>query len=762
MKKILGFLMIFLFVLSILSSCSIFDEDLNEIQKNEYIEEGFQYNYRREIKDIENEVPKEYRSLDIEENDDYDITYEEVDATSSNSDICSMGALDTILYPGALVDISNNVYTPINLDLAPLEMSVNLETSVGSNKSIVTTIDTPTLGNVRSGIQKIVTDNVDSKTNLPSNMTMEIREVKSKDEFYLNLGLGLQVKKFNIAEDFSCESVNKQTNIVIVIKQIYYTVGINHKGILSLIDENVSNKEINQAFYGKVPGYVSSVSYGRIVLLSIQTDYSLLDIKNTLNLGAFKIAELSSTLEVLSEDEETTIKYFQYGGGSSSVGNVYEYTSQQDFLNLFNSYDVNENTVSAPISYTISNYDGSLASLQSSSKYIIKNIKYNPKRIMSWKHLDEILKDKSYLKMKELKIDLTAMLNFDDLPNSNNIANRTITIPENIEKFEIIGPNDIIESIVYKNLSIYAFRRSDNPLEITLKHLQFNGTTRTENDQNINNISFAALNIEGAGKVTLIIEDKVLIEGNNSHGINAENLEIKGNGRLIVIGGEGRVGEKGYNALNIEDNLEVNFEGTIDLIGGKGGKGEDGLGYDREHNPLGDNLDGRHGESGREGNVGGSAIKASNLSVYTNGMLKLNLESGSGGEGGKGGDGEYAGYDKDPTAKAGNGGSGGNGGNGGLVFNIKSNCYISENVTEIKVKIGSGGNGGSGGSGGHSDEYGFIGKLKWSFPGYGASGGVGGSSGSVGINNNLLVIYECGKEGVRGSFGENGISDFYK
>lgn len=88
MKKTLNIFIILVLALN-LSSCSLFDEDLNEINKTTTIDEGFRYTSRKKLS--EKEVPDEYRSLDIEESDDYDITYEEVEATSSYSDICSMG-----------------------------------------------------------------------------------------------------------------------------------------------------------------------------------------------------------------------------------------------------------------------------------------------------------------------------------------------------------------------------------------------------------------------------------------------------------------------------------------------------------------------------------------------------------------------------------------------------------------------------------------------------------------------------------------------
>lgn len=47
-------------------------------------------------------VPDEQRDLALEKQEDYEVTYEKVSATSSYTDICSMGVLDTLLYPGSI------------------------------------------------------------------------------------------------------------------------------------------------------------------------------------------------------------------------------------------------------------------------------------------------------------------------------------------------------------------------------------------------------------------------------------------------------------------------------------------------------------------------------------------------------------------------------------------------------------------------------------------------------------------------------------
>ena len=53
-------------------------------------------------------------------------------------------------------------------------------------------------------------------------------------------------------------------------------------------------------------------------------------------------------------------------------------------------------------------------------------------------------------------------------------AKRTITIPANIEKFSIVGPNDTMNGIVFQDLSIIVAYR-ETPLIIELENISFIG-----------------------------------------------------------------------------------------------------------------------------------------------------------------------------------------------------------------------------------------------------------------------------------------------
>lgn len=771
MKKIISIILMLFITLS-LSSCSLFewiskkfDDDLNDLESlnNSYLD-GFNYVSKRELN--KNEVSDEYRDIALEKNEDYDVTYEEVTATSSYSDICALGTLNSILYPGSIIDMSESALKQISIKKAPLTISANLESVLDSTNKIAITIEEPKLSTVRTGIQEIIANNVGNIKNLPSRMSIDFREINSVDEFYLNLGMGVKYGSFEIDNNFDYKNLKKQTNLAIVIKQVYYTIDIDHETIYSLINNSVTNREVNKIFNGKIPGYVSSVSYGRIAILTIQSDYSQNDIKNMLNTSWNKDGNglsinFTSAIQNIAKDKNTTINYLEYGGGEKSSSGLLDMASVPKFIETFKSYNIME-SAGLPISYTIQNWDGSPAKNQSTAHYVTKKITYNPKRIMSWDSLNSMISDGTLFEKEELSIDLSAMIDIDNISDSLNNANRTIVIPKNIKKVCIIGGNDFVSPIEFNNLSIKAYVQKDKKLEIYLKNITFNGDQKNNNG--------IAITTEGEGVVDVIIEGEVTIKGNCAPAINSDEINILGEGTLNVFGG------LNSNAICVEENLKIDIIGECNIYGGYGtmdnknggigiicdtaslyvskkltiyggegygditpGSGGIGMKCDEiiilsenVHIYGGNGGDAQkkseYGASGNDGGSGGIGLVANTLKTeYT-----LYCYGGNGGRGAdgvaglKGATGGLLEYGQDNYGEPGQ--DGGNGGNGGL----KGDAFLIQEGDKNKVigKSGIYGIGGNGGNGGNGGTGGFVVYLLLLNQWRGGAGGNGGNGGS--------------------------------
>ena len=766
----------------VLSACDIlFSQDEIEYVPvvGENYADGFKYVQRRTV--AKEDVPKEYRDEELELNTvDYDVTYETVTATSSYDDLCAYGVNDQILFPGALVDMSNGAYTAIPLARAPITISANLETLVGVNASLSETIKDPELSSVRNGIRTIVNNNLGKGANLPSNFTYEIKEVTNENEFLMNLGMGLQVSKFAMSEDFSYANIKKQTNLVMILKQVYYTIDMDHpsNGVRGFFASNLSNDKIEKTLTGKVPAYVASVAYGRIAIISIQSNYSKSDIENEIRLSWGQMsdnpgksptkklsAELDNTLKSIASDSETTINCFIYGGNSTTQMQIGAGSDNlSDIFNMLNSKDSSSGEGALPISYTLRNLDSSIAKIQNCNEYTIKHIKYNAKKLMSWDHWNELRQSKEIDSLTALKFDLTSMLDYTNIEGSPNNAKITLQIPANIDKVYLIGPNANTKGFEYNNLGIsVAGGRSGRPLYIYLDNISFNGCSESQEGASATNDGMCIYADPGIEEEVIIVANGTvnLIGQPGSPAISCKNLVITAeegtSGHVFTVkGGAGSNGSVGSAAI-VATNVTLDMPGALTIRGGTGGNGAEG----KEQTIVSANSEPPATETtaGGDGGTGGVAINCTSLSII-NGNVKL--YGGNGGTGGVGGSviGEGSYYD---YADLPDGGNGGNGGNGGAPINANTQINISKTVPLVLLQYGDGGNGGAGGKGGDAEF------RKDNMPdgkGHGGTGGKGGdgfNGGNAGLGGqggasytNHMVYGVFNKENRIGTTGDGG------
>ena len=776
---------------SFATGCSLLGDEIKTQEPNyKAYSAGFEYTSREEINEanLDKEVPEDVRDLTLEKQEDYDVTYEKVTATSSYDNICTMGVNNDILYPGALVDMTEDSYRPITIERSPVTISANLETVQGIDEPIFTTVD-PSLSSVRTGIQQIVSKNIDDSTDLPANLSYEIREINNETEFLMNLGFGLQISKFSLSENFSNKNINKQTNLAIVLRQIYYTVDMDlpqEKNARDLFADTLSTREINNALEGTIPAYVSSVAYGRIAVITIQSNYSREEIANALSVGWGKMSEdpgsssnkklsgeFDSTLQKIATDTETDINCIVYGGATTKNIN-FSIDSSDTLQSVFSEFN-GSGEGALPISYTLRHLNGELAKIQSNNEYVIKHVTYNPKRLMDWSYLDTLLQDGSLFKSEKLKLDFSAMVDYSNPEEADTNANRTITIPDNINELYILGPNRGAQNVEYNNFSIYIdYRSASKPLTIYLDSITFNG------DQKVGR--GACIYGDISAEIILDISRTVTLRGNcGASAIQCKNLAIRGDGLFSVYGGQGLEGGAGGSAV-VAERLSVSvteamFQGGTGGTGITGEKGKQGeAGEDGLNQVAGKKgLIGGNGSDGGKGGDGGFAVQASYIEILSGADVEFvggtGGTGGTGGQGGQGGNGGigYAGVIG--AAGAGNGGTGGIGGIGGQGGNgcVALNCDLMSVINgTVTIKDGNGGQGGSGGLGGRGGTGGKA--VKWvaycgraGGGGDGGKGGRGGNGGGVAKFDQSTINFQCSDSakvifvnGVNGAGGEGG------
>ena len=151
-----------------------------------------------------------------EEEGDYRYTYETHDVVDNIDSIVYLGLNDDIVWPGNLVrgdQIHNFVYEPINVDRAPVTLSISLESS-STGESITRDVSNPRLSTVRQGISDLLKDAIVGDTYVPAKVEFNHQQVYNETHMDLYVGADVSYGAGSLSTSFNWQSQTKQTKIV--------------------------------------------------------------------------------------------------------------------------------------------------------------------------------------------------------------------------------------------------------------------------------------------------------------------------------------------------------------------------------------------------------------------------------------------------------------------------------------------------------------------------------------------------------------------
>ncbi|MER3317060.1 MAG: thiol-activated cytolysin family protein [Allomuricauda sp.] len=271
-----------------------------------------------------------------------------------------------IIWPGALVKVDanlrNGLPTPVAPDRAPLSLRVDLP-GIGTNGNF--TVDNPDFNSVDAGIDVALewwnaNAYQEGYVNEASSFSDSKTSYSSK-QVSMDLGVNIEWASTDFSSQLSYEStsINKVANMV--YKQVFYTVSMETPSNPSAVfGDDVSTSEVQSMFNSSAPpGYIKSVSYGRIIMFRLETSYQATgtELEAALDYAAGKSNSISveselKSKEILASSNITTIVI----GGNAEVAS--EAVSARSFGDL-SPIIKGENAVysrdnpGAPISYTV-------------------------------------------------------------------------------------------------------------------------------------------------------------------------------------------------------------------------------------------------------------------------------------------------------------------------------------------------------------------------------------------------------------------------
>jgi thiol-activated cytolysin len=307
---------------------------------------------------------------------DYQCSTQNLQETRDYDQIVAFAANSDSLWPGALVSadsVLTGLFTQIVMPRSAGTISVSLQNIAGTKKA---TIADPSLAAYRDALSGILDTDITGST--AADISSEIEQVHSQEQLNIALGVkaswGLGVASLKTSFNFS----NSQTRSRYLVKymQTYYTVDFDAPSSPSaVLDASVTLPEVRAHMdETRPPAYVSSITYGRMVVFTFESAYSDQEMGAALDFAYSGGADVSGNVSVTYKDilSQSKITAFILGGDAgTAVQAIDSYDNLIAFIKAGGNYS--KDSPGAPIAYKL-NYlrDNSPARMSETTNYEVK------------------------------------------------------------------------------------------------------------------------------------------------------------------------------------------------------------------------------------------------------------------------------------------------------------------------------------------------------------------------------------------------------
>ncbi|MGI9552605.1 MAG: thiol-activated cytolysin family protein [Aurantibacter sp.] len=308
---------------------------------------------------------------------------------SNFDDVAILRPTNGVIYPGALIigneGMLDGAPDPLTLARAPMTLRLDLP-GIGDQGNIV--VDNATNSSVQSNIDNALewwNDNAYQEGYVnASNSSYQATTSYSSKQFSLDVGLNLEWATGSLASQFEYESTTTRRIAAVVFKQVFYTVTLDTPDSPgSVFAASVTKEQAEAAFDSDAPpAYVSSVSYGRIIMVRMETT----NVDTSINLnavleyagGVSGTGTVNSTYDAVLKNSSLTV--VTIGGNAEAASEAISSANIQDGPGSLNSIITGENAVysrnnpGVPIAYTIRYLkDNTFAKMGYTTDYRIEN-----------------------------------------------------------------------------------------------------------------------------------------------------------------------------------------------------------------------------------------------------------------------------------------------------------------------------------------------------------------------------------------------------
>jgi thiol-activated cytolysin len=284
--------------------------------------------------------------------DRYVCTTEKYTMDQSFSEVVAFNPNAEVLWPGALVQGATiQAGTPALIPARRAPATITIEPSSGRNSAVV---ENPTNASVLAAVQSLAASNV-----LPSTVAKvgyDRKEAYSLDQAMLSLGLSASWLGGGARAALDVSSRAESRTVFVKFVQAYFPVGFTPPASPELVfDAGVTRRDIEPWMSnGNPPGYIASVTYGRILIFKVTATSSHDDIKAALDMsfqgGAWK-GDAALRTRLTNVLQQSQIQLLALGGDARDAVRIITANNLKGYFESGATYS--PRSPGTPISYTV-------------------------------------------------------------------------------------------------------------------------------------------------------------------------------------------------------------------------------------------------------------------------------------------------------------------------------------------------------------------------------------------------------------------------
>ena len=230
----------------------------------------------------------------------------------------------SVIFPGNLLQgktLSNATPSDIVVKRAGGKITYNLVTG---NPVATVEVDEIDQGTVNQAMNNVIAQNGDIT---PANFVLDVTAIESKEQLALELGLTVNTLTTKVNSNFSLNTSQEYSSVLVKLTQQYYTMSyVKPTSLDEVFDPSVTPENLSRFVQPDNPAtFISSVSYGRIFYMLYESTASAEDMEAALE-GEYNAmrnqASGSIDLNFLKEYNNLSVKVIAYGGDSEGTLNA--------------------------------------------------------------------------------------------------------------------------------------------------------------------------------------------------------------------------------------------------------------------------------------------------------------------------------------------------------------------------------------------------------------------------------------------------------